>query len=471
MANQGKKRRQQTFTLAAFLEDQLNAVKDGKSTSAPVKTVVGLNPSIVSRDARAATAAQKPASQTIGKDAPGKQKHAVNSMDSSAPTRPRGKEREKPKKKKPTLMKKIITAERDVRKAASAARREVDAHAAAQPSGASGAAAGDVDGTAVTVNVDDDAASVIGSPSTLQVDAGHVTAGGSTDIIIDQAESANGVPIVDDVRRDASHGSPDTHSVTRIVTPPAATALALVPASHVAAAVKESAGDVAATSDAKEDCDDADIASADPAVVIAFAPPPIFIAIPGIHTKKFRAYCNQMTSPPLDDLTAAFLRLLLKFQERQKAMDPIKAKAKRRIVVGLREVAKHLKRNKLKCVIVAPDVEEVRSDGGLDDTLLGIIGHCRTACEDDKKGAQLIFSMHRRRLGRVLDVSTPVSIVGVFNYDGAHDQFKEMLVLAEKGRRDYDDAVVRAKTQMRDVTPTKTTVSAQKGGVLVETAP
>jgi len=39
------------------------------------------------------------------------------------------------------------------------------------------------------------------------------------------------------------------------------------------------------------------------------------------------------------------------------------AKAKRRFVLGLREVSKHLKLRKLKCVIISSNVERIKSAG------------------------------------------------------------------------------------------------------------
>ena len=42
---------------------------------------------------------------------------------------------------------------------------------------------------------------------------------------------------------------------------------------------------------------------------------------------------------------------------------PLQAKSKRRFVLGLREVTKHLKLKKIKCVIVSPNLEKIQSKG------------------------------------------------------------------------------------------------------------
>lgn len=57
------------------------------------------------------------------------------------------------------------------------------------------------------------------------------------------------------------------------------------------------------------------------------------------------------------------LQELVSFQERIYQKDPMRAKAKRRLVMGLREVTKHMKLNKIKCVIISPNCEKIQSKG------------------------------------------------------------------------------------------------------------
>ena len=54
---------------------------------------------------------------------------------------------------------------------------------------------------------------------------------------------------------------------------------------------------------------------------------------------------------------------LVRFQDRMYLKDPIKAKAKRRYVCGLREVLKHLKLKKLRCIILPPNLDRIQSEG------------------------------------------------------------------------------------------------------------
>ncbi len=43
--------------------------------------------------------------------------------------------------------------------------------------------------------------------------------------------------------------------------------------------------------------------------------------------------------------------------------------------MGIREVTKHLKLQKLKCIILAPNCEKIQSKGGLDDAMLSAEKH------------------------------------------------------------------------------------------------
>ena len=54
---------------------------------------------------------------------------------------------------------------------------------------------------------------------------------------------------------------------------------------------------------------------------------------------------------------------LVRFQERQYQKDPIKARARKRYVCGLREVAKHVKLKRLKCVVIPPNLDNIQSTG------------------------------------------------------------------------------------------------------------
>ncbi|XP_058492587.1 selenocysteine insertion sequence-binding protein 2-like isoform X2 [Solea solea] len=151
-----------------------------------------------------------------------------------------------------------------------------------------------------------------------------------------------------------------------------------------------------------------------------------------IHSRRFRDYCSQMLSRDVDDCVVALLKELVRFQDRLYQKDPMKARMKRRVVMGLREVLKHLRLRKVKCVIISPNCERVQSKGGLDEALYTIIDTCR------EQEIPFVFALSRKALGRCVNKAVPVSVVGVFNYDGAQDHYHKMIELSSEARGAYD---------------------------------
>uniref|UniRef100_A0A8C6DNV0 SECIS binding protein 2 n=1 Tax=Moschus moschiferus TaxID=68415 RepID=A0A8C6DNV0_MOSMO len=174
-------------------------------------------------------------------------------------------------------------------------------------------------------------------------------------------------------------------------------------------------------------------------------------ACPKIHSRRFRDYCSQMLSKEVDACVTDLLKELVRFQDRMYQKDPVKAKAKRRLVLGLREVLKHLKLRKLKCIIISPNCEKIQSKGGLDDTLHTIID---CACDQN---IPFVFALNRKALGRSLNKAVPVSVVGIFSYDGAQDQFHKLVELTMAARQAYRTMLESARQappgELRPCTP------------------
>lgn len=167
------------------------------------------------------------------------------------------------------------------------------------------------------------------------------------------------------------------------------------------------------------------------------------LAMKRIHSNKFREYCKQMVTKEIDACCTTLLQTLVKFQERQYNRDgPAKAKSKRRIVMGLREVSKHLEKKKIQCIVISPNLEKIQSKGGIDDVLNKIT---TTAEEQD---VPVIFALCRSALGRAVNKIVPVSVVGVFSYNGAEETFKQLIELANNAREEYQ---ILLQAQKRDI--------------------
>ncbi|KAF7666614.1 hypothetical protein LDENG_00099290 [Lucifuga dentata] len=154
-----------------------------------------------------------------------------------------------------------------------------------------------------------------------------------------------------------------------------------------------------------------------------------------IHSRRFREYCNQVLSKEIDESVTLLLQELVRFQERVYQKDPSKAKSKRRLVMGLREVTKHMKLQKIKCVIISPNCEKIQAKGGLDEALYKVIAMARD------QEIPFVFALGRKALGRCVNKLVPVSVVGIFNFSGAEGLFNRLVSLTEEARKAYKDMV------------------------------
>jgi len=157
---------------------------------------------------------------------------------------------------------------------------------------------------------------------------------------------------------------------------------------------------------------------------------------PTITKKPFRDYCNQIISGTLNQIVVELLKELARFQLRSKAKEPIKAKMRRRFVCGFREVLRGLNSHKLKCVIIAPNIEEIKTPGGLDSIVHEIIQLCH------QNEVQIVFALNKNKIARALGKPLRFSIVGIYNYDGANELYKQMLELAQTGRKEFQQKLV-----------------------------
>jgi len=154
-------------------------------------------------------------------------------------------------------------------------------------------------------------------------------------------------------------------------------------------------------------------------------------ALTSIHSRKFRSYCTHVLSAELDTSISLLMADLVRFQDKQHAKDPVKAKARRRYVVGLREVAKFIKVKKVCCVILAPDIERVETEGGLDDAITRLV--------QDSKSQEVstVFGLNRRKMGKLCLKKVPVSCIGIMNYQGSDENYKTIQSLVETLKQDY----------------------------------
>jgi selenocysteine insertion sequence-binding protein 2 len=134
-----------------------------------------------------------------------------------------------------------------------------------------------------------------------------------------------------------------------------------------------------------------------------------------------RNYAIILGDETMKSLLIEMLGELMRLQHR--AIEDKNAKARRRIVMGLREVARGIRSHKVKMIVMANNLDPY---GAIDEKLQEILDLAR---EED---VPVIFELNKRRLGKAVGKNIKVSVVGIQNADGAHHQFKKLASLATK---------------------------------------
>ncbi|XP_076394713.1 uncharacterized protein LOC100880499 isoform X2 [Megachile rotundata] len=142
-------------------------------------------------------------------------------------------------------------------------------------------------------------------------------------------------------------------------------------------------------------------------------------------------YCTNMLIKSLNESLEQFLREICRFQKRFHEKYPNKSKYKRRYYAGLKEVRKQIDLNKIKFVIIAPDLEKVDLEGGLDDQIDKLLDACR------KQNVVYCFGLRRRKLGYYIHGRGLVGCIGIANYFGTEVLFKNVLLELVQARNAF----------------------------------
>eukprot|EP00746_Dinoflagellata_sp_MGD_P003285 gnl/MRDRNA2_/MRDRNA2_106384_c0_seq1.p1 gnl/MRDRNA2_/MRDRNA2_106384_c0~~gnl/MRDRNA2_/MRDRNA2_106384_c0_seq1.p1 ORF type:complete len:517 (+),score=135.97 gnl/MRDRNA2_/MRDRNA2_106384_c0_seq1:125-1675(+) len=140
-----------------------------------------------------------------------------------------------------------------------------------------------------------------------------------------------------------------------------------------------------------------------------------------------RDYVTQKLGSDLDRNVAMMLLHLRRLNDRHRSFEP-EMPPRRRFVVGIKEVFRGVRHGRVKCIIVAPDIEEMTSAGGLDEKVKDIL---RVGYEQD---VPVIFALSRVRIGRALGKSLRMSVLAVLDITGVQDLYESTIDLAFQKR-------------------------------------
>lgn len=118
------------------------------------------------------------------------------------------------------------------------------------------------------------------------------------------------------------------------------------------------------------------------------------------------------------------LRDLARFQLNALMRDAVKAKAKTRYVIGLKQAINGVKSGRARLVILAVDCE-------VSETLASKFNTLVRECENKEDPIPIMYALKRRALGKALNTNTKVSAVAIYDPDGAYPAFKRIIRFLE----------------------------------------
>jgi len=151
-----------------------------------------------------------------------------------------------------------------------------------------------------------------------------------------------------------------------------------------------------------------------------------------LHSRNFRKYCNHFITQEIKQLTRLILQDLMKFQENKFQKNPVKAKANKRYVVGFKEAKKFLIVKRLKLVVIAPDLEPNAEVDALVEEIKLLA---------DERNIPYVFGIKRREIGYLLLKKVPVSLVGIFDYQGTTENVNELLNYLQQEKINYKNKI------------------------------
>ncbi|XP_033209523.1 uncharacterized protein LOC117168179 [Belonocnema kinseyi] len=163
------------------------------------------------------------------------------------------------------------------------------------------------------------------------------------------------------------------------------------------------------------------------------------------YTRKFREYCTNIVSVPLNEKLETFLNELFRLQKKLYERDNVKGRYRRRYYTGFKEVEKHVNLKKVRFVIIVPDLERIQVEGGLDDAVDKLISSCR------KQDITICFGLSRRKLGYLTHRKGCVSCIGISHFSGTEEKLEEVLNNLVDAKNEF----MKLKDELNKVIDTK----------------
>ncbi|XP_058800181.1 uncharacterized protein LOC131669367 [Phymastichus coffea] len=148
-------------------------------------------------------------------------------------------------------------------------------------------------------------------------------------------------------------------------------------------------------------------------------------------SRRFREYCTNMINPQLNKSLEKFVAELSRLQKNLYNRNNVKGRCRRRYYAGFKETEKRFKINKIKLVIIAPDLDQKNDNGELDDLVHRFIVSCK------RHELATVFGLSRRKLGYLTRGQGFTSCIGIANYEATEDKLEDALRKALEAKNQF----------------------------------
>jgi ribosomal protein L7Ae-like RNA K-turn-binding protein len=144
-----------------------------------------------------------------------------------------------------------------------------------------------------------------------------------------------------------------------------------------------------------------------------------------------REYVNHILTQDLDNALQELLEKLVFFYQRKKEQKSNK-KVQKRYVKGFKECIKKCNSNEIKCVVIAPNIEKVEAEGGLDEIVYQLINLCNS------KAIPVVFGLSMRLIGGlIINNAALLSVVGIIDYSAAETLYQKVIQISQRNKQLY----------------------------------
>ena len=140
---------------------------------------------------------------------------------------------------------------------------------------------------------------------------------------------------------------------------------------------------------------------------------------------------DQILDKNFEKTFSNFIVKLRDIYYKKKSIAPLKAK--KRIIVGMREIEKNLKLNNVLVLFVVPYIEKVFDvKNSLDERLIKIFNECH------KKEIPIYFGLNKFKLGQISRKKiSSISMLGIINVEGMENDLKSIIKIGDELRKNW----------------------------------